>query len=312
MNLFEKKYYWDEFLNLFHDCNVNYIGCKSSETRANNNKWIDELKISNTCKSYLIEYNYDNDIVELDGKSYDLKNELTFFIHQINKENSIILNITSMNLRLLGALLFNLKKLKFDRIYCIYTEPLKYCKKVDELDNHSFVDKFDLYKRVKGIEPIPGFITENDRKLSEKWVVFLGFEGKRAEQISEEFEMNDIVPVITLPSYRPGWHNYVLSENYELIKQADRKPEYIISNSYLSAYNYLNNILKASENTYIKVSPLGTKINALGALLFSLNNSDCIEILYDNPMAEGKISIESGRTYVFDISEVINLESKCN
>ena len=74
----------------------------------------------------------------------------------------------------------------------------------------------------------------------------------------------------------------------------------------MSAYNYLKRVVHASPDLYVRVSPLGTKINALGALLFSLNNKSTVEILYDNPIAEGKISEDCGNTYVFDISEVIN------
>ena len=70
----------------------------------------------------------------------------------------------------------------------------------------------------------------------------------------------------------------------------------------------MERVVRASPELYIRVSPLGTKINALGALLFSLNSKQNIEILYDNPIAEGRISENYGNTYVFDISEVINQE----
>ena len=40
--------------------------------------------------------------------------------------------------------------------------------------------------------------------------------------------------------------------------------------------------------------------------MFALNNMKNVELLYDNPKEEGKISTECGKTYIFDISEIIN------
>lgn len=211
-----------------------------------------------------------------------------------------------MNLRLMGTLLFNIKKIGFKEVYCLYTEPLRYCKNIDGSDEEEFVDRFDLYKKFRGIEPIPGFLRANDDKLDEKWIAFLGFDGKRVEQINDRYDFADIVPVITLPSYKPGWQNYALQENIDIIKSVERKPEYIIANSFLSAYDYLEKMKKTYPKTYLRVTPLGTKINALGAILFCLNNVHNVELLYDNPKEEGKISTECGKTYIFDISEMIN------
>lgn len=302
---FEKFFYWEEFLNLKMDNDICYIGNVSNEPRADNDSKINELSVTCSCSSILVDYDYVKDNFRFNGTDYDLKFETRKILDNLDVNIPLMLNITSMNLRLLGTLLFHIKRMHFRKVYCVYTEPLRYCKNLISSEDE-YVDRFDLYKKFRGIEAIPGFVRENDKKLCERWIVFLGFEGKRSGQINEKYEFENIVPVITLPSYQPGWHNYVFEENLDLIKQADRKPEYIIANSYLSAYNYLKRVVHASPDLYVRVSPLGTKINALGALLFSLNNKSTVEILYDNPIAEGKISEDCGNTYVFDISEVIN------
>lgn len=302
---FEKFFYWEEFLNLKMDNDICYIGNVSNEPRADNDSKINELSIACSCSPILVNYDYVKDNFRYNGADYDLKFETRKILDNLDVNIPLMLNITSMNLRLLGTLLFHIKRMHFRKVYCVYTEPLRYCKN-SITSEEEYVDRFDLYKKFRGIEAIPGFVRENDKKLRERWIVFLGFEGKRSGQINEKYEFENIVPVITLPSYQPGWHNYVFEENLDLIKQADRKPEYIIANSYLSAYNYLKRVVHASPDLYVRVSPLGTKINALGALLFSLNNKSTVEILYDNPIAEGKISEDCGNTYVFDISEVIN------
>lgn len=302
---FEKLFYWDEFINICTDKKICYIGNNSTEPRADNKTKIEELSKVCSCSQILLDYDYDKDSFSYDGAEYSLKFQAKNILSELDKDEPIMLNMTSLNLRLLGVLLFHIKKLQFRKVYCVYTEPLRYCKNIP-VDEEDYVDRFDLYKKFRGIEAIPGFLRANDENLSERWIAFLGFEGKRLEQIHEKYEFDNIVPVITLPSYQPGWHNYVFDENLDLIKKADRKPEYIIANSYMSAYNYLQKVVQATPNLYIRISPLGTKINALGALLFSLNNTRSVEILYDNPIAEGRISEDCGKTYVFDISEVIN------
>lgn len=307
---FEKMLYWDEFLGYLNEQQIYYIGNKSLEPRADNIPIIRDLSKNRTCYSVLLEYDYETDSFDFDGKRYNLKFESKKLLEDLDKNVPIILNITSLNLRLLGTFLFNIKKMNFAKVYCIYTEPLKYCKSQEESEGQEYSDRFDLYKKFRGIEAIPGFVRGNDENLNERWVVFLGFEGKRLEQINEKYDFKNIVPVITLPSYQPGWHNYAFDENLDLIKRADRKPEYIIANSVMSAYDYLEKTALASPDSYIRISPLGTKVNALGALLFSLNNTRNVEILYDNPSEEGKISEECGRTYVFDISEVMNYKKR--
>ncbi len=302
---FEKMLYWEEFKEITSLDGLAYIGKKSREPRADNVAIVDDLSSICNCQSFLLEYDYDKDSFSCEGDSYNIKNDIQRFLDRLDRKQPIMLNITSLNLRLMGSFLYNIKKMKFEKVFCVYTEPQRYCKNPNTTDEAA-IDKFDLYKRFRGIEAIPGFVRENDTHLTERWIVLLGFEGKRSEQIKENYEFKNIATVITLPSYQPGWHNFVFDENLDLIKKVGNKPEYVIANSYLSTYTYLQNVLSANPQTYIRVSPLGTKINALGALLFSLNYTKRVEILYDNPVEEGQISIDAGKRYVFDISEVIS------
>ena len=303
---FEKMFFWEEFLCYYSKDKLNFIGNSSAEKRSENAGKIDKLNEQCKCTYFFLDYDYEEDSFECNNVKYDLKSQAYTFLQKLDKSIPVILNITSMNLRLMGTLLFNIKKIGFKEVHCLYTEPLRYCKNIDGSDKEEFIDRFDLYKKFRGIEPIPGFLRANDDKLDEKWIAFLGFDGKRVEQINDRYDFADIVPVITLPSYKPGWQNYALQENIDIIKSVERKPEYIIANSFLSAYDYLEKMKKTYPKTYLRVTPLGTKINALGAILFCLNNVHNVELLYDNPKEEGKISTECGETYIFDISEMIN------
>jgi len=305
---FERLYFWDEFIDSYRYKSICYICNDSTEPRVNNGSKIEELSKMCSCTSMLMKYDYENDSIVLDGQIYDLKFKTHNILSRIDRDEPIMLNMTSLNLRLLGTLLFNIKKMGFSKVFCSYSEPVRYCKNTIH-SREEYIDRFDLYKKFRGIDPIPGFLRENDENKSEKWIVFLGFEGKRPEQIHEQYEFDNVVPVITLPSYQPGWQNYVFAENLDLIKKVEHKPEYVIANSFMSAYDYLEKVVRATPDLYIRVSPLGTKVNALGVLLFSLNHTNNVEILYDNPIEEGRISEGCGKTYVFDISEIISLNN---
>lgn len=301
-NYFEKFFYWNEFVNLFDGKSIYYFGINSNETRAENILKIEELSGRCNCNNILFDYDYDKDMIVTSAGNYSLK-YLKNLLDTIDKEVPLLLNITAFDLRVLGAFLFHLKKIGFSRVYCAYTEPMRYCKTKEESEKQ--YNKFDLYKRFRGFQAIPGFVDENINKYEEYWIAFLGFEGKRSTEIMTQYDFEEVIPVITLPSYQPGWHNFAIAENLELIKEVEHKPEYIIANSFISAYNYLEQKVSIYSNVYFRISPLGTKVNALGVLLFCLNH-DNIGILYDNPILEGDISINSGKTYVFDISEVLN------
>lgn len=299
---FEKTFLPKEFLEFFSDSSINVIYSIGKEVRSDNTIIFNKLKEKCTCIEHPIEFCYDEDAFYYLRNCFNIKQDIERFLDGFDRNIPILLDITTMNLRLLGAFLFRIKKLHFSKVYCLYTEPGRYSK---NLDPNERIDRFDLYRKFKGIEAIPGFLRANDRGLDVKYIAFLGFDGKRIEQIREKYEFQDLVPVITLPSFKPGWHKYTLSENIDTFRNIDRKPDYIIANSYLSSYNYLERVQANTPDTYIRVIPFGTKINCLGILLYVLNHQNNIDIIYDNPIEEGKISNERGNTYIFDISEVI-------
>lgn len=302
-SFFEKMFLPDEFLQFNNDSSINIVYSVGKEMRSDNTSFFKKLQNKCNCTGFPIDYVYEEDAFYYSKCRYNIKQDIEQFLKSFNKEDPLLIDITTMNLRLLGAFLSKIKKLNFTTVYCLYTEPGRYSKNVDSADN---IDRFDLYRKFKGIEAIPGFLRANDKGLNVKCIAFLGFDGKRIEQLREKYEFQDMVPVVTLPSYKPGWHNYALHENLDTIKNVDRKPEYVIANSFLSAYNYLGKVQVSSPNTYIRVIPFGTKINCLGVLLYVLNHKEGIDIIYDNPIEEGKISDKRGNTYIFDISEIIN------
>lgn len=309
-NYFEFTYIWDEYIQLHNSEDIQYISYSSDEVRADTSSRIVDLVKNNKVVPFQVIYDYDKDSLYIEPfkEEYDLTSQTLSFLEKLNKFEIVILDITAMNIRVMGALLNGIKQLKFEKVLCVYTEPNRYVKSQSDDNDSGYNDVFELYKKFRGITPIPGFMRDNINGLSEKWIVFLGFEGKRILQIRENYEFNDIVTIVTLPSFKPGWQNYAIYSNIDIIKCVESKPDYIAANSYLDVYNYLEDVCNTYPNNYIRITPLGTKVNALGALLFALNHNENVEILYDNPKDEIYSDNKKGKTYVYDISELIHFE----
>lgn len=304
---FEKTYSWIEFLDT--DCaeKIYYFKTDSSEDRANDTEKIEELRKRYVCEVVNIGYCVEEDTLYIGDTIFYDRKAIRKYFEDISENTDILINISAMNARMMGMMVYQLyhSNHSFNHIWIMYTEPEKYT--VTARDDEDVVGRFELYKRFKGIKSIPGFVNENIDNRAEKWVVFLGFEGGRAFEIMDTKGFEDIVAFVTIPAFRAGWQNVVFQENFALLKEID-KPEYVIANSYLDAYYHLERIKNAQDDTFIYISPLGTKINTLGAFLYAIEHTENVTILFDNPIENERISENEGMTYIFDVSESFERE----
>jgi len=298
-----------------------------------------------SCEKYTLEYSMelsststthasiiDTLIVKSDSKtqSYNPKE----FIQEIAQNNTdILIDITGFHIRLLGMILSGIKenlrinKNGCSKIFCGYTEPAEY--KRNNLskmfgsilhDDGTINDpvpsqRFELYKRFAGFDPIPNFssIESDDEDVSQTWIVLLGFEGGRPTRIETEIsKVDEVIALLTVPPLKPGWNNYALDENAHFLAGVDNRPptiEYISAHSPYSAYNFLEKYKKNNPSERILVSPLSTKATSLGAILYALNYPECA-LIFDNPFeTHHEKSEHFGKTYVFDISEVLRISA---
>ena len=107
---FEKMFFWEEFLCYYSKDKLNFIGNSSAEKRSENAGKIDKLNEQCKCTYFFLDYDYEEDSFECNNEKYDLKSQTFVFLRVLDKNIPVILNITSMNLRLMGTLLFNIKK----------------------------------------------------------------------------------------------------------------------------------------------------------------------------------------------------------
>lgn len=304
---FEQKYIDDEIQELTQDSEVAIISFSSKSSRI-----MDVEKMKNCCyKSNFFNINYDsiNDTftVNSDGVVFDLSSQINLFLNKVNHYPIVIIDITNIDIRVLGIILFNIKKLNFNKVVCLYITPLKYNKNANYLkDSFEEEGKFDLYNNLGKKRGINGYLVDNDDNLREKNFILLGFEGGRANSLCGEADITP-VPIITLPAIKPGWQNYALVANKDILKKLTSRNsiEYIAADSIMSIYNKMLEWRKTYKDEFLRISPLGTKINALGVLLFILNNPKSYDILYDNPIETKSNSSGSDKYLYYDITEFL-------
>ena len=299
--MFEKEFSEKEFIEKCREYSIiTILRNESSEKRSEIEGFLNDLGDVCLCKNVVFNYNPDENKVSYNEEKNVLSKGMKALLEG-SDDYPLLVVISTMNLRLLGTLLMHVKHSRHKEVFCVYTEPKRYAR------NTKPKKDFDLYRRMKSFAPIPGFVSANIDNKPEKWIPFLGFEGDRALQVREQYDFDDYVPVLTLPCYKPIWQNFIIRENLKLLEDArDNSVHYVEADSVLAAYEELERLTDIYKNNQLRVTSFGTKINALGVLLFSLCHEGVIDLIYDNPVEDGStFSEDAGRTHVFDISEFI-------
>jgi hypothetical protein len=256
-------------------------------------------------------------------RSYQsLYQDLDEFVVILNKQCvKLIIDISGFHLRLLGALLSMLADYKWESLICAYTESGAYpfSGKGIPFDRHNkegirfHPRRFDLHSSFLGYDEIPNLKTTTTKRDDYVWVVFLGFEGHRAAGIYTEIQgdTTNVIPVITMPTIRPGWANYAFEANQGLFDSARLQCsdfDYMDALDPYATYNYLKELQERYPQKHLVISPLGTRPISLGVILYAMMNLDS-EIFIDTPgESESKI-VSCGETHLYDILSFFTQES---
>ena len=203
-----------------------------------------------------------------------------------HKPHIIYLDISTLAERIIAALM-HYSHIHSHEIRIIYISPDDY--QIREFQRAGALQ--DLSTEINGIIPLPGFasINSDDNNIEQsKLIVFIGFEGGRFTHIYEQIDINidNIFPVVGIPGYKIEYPFISLWSNRQvLIKSgAWRNMRYCTANSIVDAYYQLNEITQnISENTIIKIVPIGTKPQTIATLAFALKHPERVEIIFDNP-----------------------------
>src|SRR5205814_58026 len=127
--------------------------------------------------------------------------------------------------------------------------------------------------------------------LNIPFVALLGFEGGRFTYVLENIQPSkDIFPVIGVPGFRPEFPFIAYWGNKRSLEDSKRwtNVKYVAANSLVEVYDLLTKLKKDNVSGKLKVAPIGTKPNAIGAILFAIKNPNDVELVYDNPIRKIK------------------------
>lgn len=281
-----------------------------------------EHRMSATSQSSTSASINDKIIVYINGmrrKEFDSTSLGELFTELRNYSANLLIDISTMGVRLLALLLTSLAEIfdyqpqdAFNHVYCGYTEPRNYKQSSGKQENG--IGYFSFYKSYNPLSPIEGYYSLDGSKACQRvWAVLLGFEGNRIHLLQNELSnVNRINAYITTPSMQLEWVNHVFAHNQHFLQGIDgQRPaiDYIPATSPFATYNKLSDlkeeITAIDSKLGLYISPLGTKANALGALLFLLNDSNSV-LAYDNPKEKTRRPERaSDLIFIYDISQAL-------
>lgn len=171
------------------------------------------------------------------------------------------------------------QKSQIENLDIFYTEPSTYRfpKKKTGIDYFPNMKEdqrvfFNYSKTESGVEikSIPGF--EGGRGKKTVLVILLGFDGRVAVRIKEEYNAEKVLLINGFPSYLPKFRDISLLNNKELVSGSSKNE---IFNTYadnpFEVYNVLDRIRRTYNDYKLLIAPLGAKPLALGVCKFGLD-----------------------------------------
>jgi hypothetical protein len=184
----------------------------------------------------------------------------------------------------------------------VYVEPSAYRRTPTPREG----DIFDLSEEIRGISPLPGFASLHDSNPEDSYLVsLLGFEGIRFKFMIEQTQpaKGRIVPVVGVPGFRSEYPFFTYDGNRPLLEetQAWTNVRFARANCPFSAVYTLEDIASHYPQATMKISMIGTKPHALGAILYWIRSSQPVELIYDHPIRKARRTEGASRALVYDV-----------
>lgn len=133
--------------------------------------------------------------------------------------------------------------------------------------------------------------------------LFMGFEGAMALKITEDTAYNSLILVNNSPSFFPKYKDISVINNYQLMANQKNNLYYTPADNPYETYNLLDESI--SKDNGACIAPLSTKLVALGACLYALDNEN-VRVVYPvsrNYTLANTVEIYKSFVYSVDLSQ---------
>lgn len=212
------------------------------------------------------------------------------------------LDITGLTHPTWAALLRGALKAEVD-IRVVYVEPIRY--RFNRIRTQG--ELFDLSVGFAGIGPLPGFLSlAEPREEDILFVPLLGFEGPRFSMVLNQVEVprDRIMPIIGVPGFQAEFIFYAYQGNRLPLEETRSwmTVQYAAANCPFSLFYILEKVLLQSQQSFMRIAPIGTKPHSLGAVLFALAHPDRVELIYDHPVRRKARSTGAARLLIYHVA----------
>ena len=217
---------------------------------------------------------------------------------------SVYLDITGLSHHIWAPLLRTFLKLT-PSVKVVYVEPRDYRFSLTPTEG----DIFDLSEKISGIAPIPGFASLSDVDGDDVcFIPLLGFEGPRFAYLLEQVQPpgQKIFPIIGVPGFQLPYpfHTYQGNQPELIDTKSWKEVRFATANCPFDLFYLLEDIAKLHPDDLIKISPIGTKPHALGAMLFYLTSPRRVEIVYDHPIRKATRTEGTAKLLIYHVSNL--------
>lgn len=223
------------------------------------------------------------------------------------QQNIIYIDITGLPHHIWAPLILTVQDLDRD-VRVIYIEPASYAFSSSPTEGKIF----ELSETINGISPIPKF--GQLRESADTEVVFvplLGFEGSRLSYVLDQIQPLDenIIPIVGVPGFRVEFPFYTFIGNqFPLMETKSwQRSLFVPANCPFSLFYVLESEQTKYPDRLFKIALIGTKPQALGAVLFYLKNTKSVELIYDHPIRKTNRTAGATKLLQYSISKLSKL-----
>lgn len=216
--------------------------------------------------------------------------------------SSILIDSTSLDVPELALILKSLHGIKSLNVVILYVEPEEYTSEINKIFEH---EDFSLSNEISGFEGtgIPTISMPVESELGRRFIFFVGFEGGRLQNAIETYDVatDEARIYFGLPAFKAGWEVKSIRRNLQALhdQSFSARIGYCSASNCTDALKSLYKVRSSDDETINYLVPLGTKPNALAAILLMLEYPETTRLLYDQPDKRSERSRGVGRRHYY-------------